>query len=82
MIIAVTEKHILKGVHCDKSGCPIALAMHDAGLRGVLVGGDYMMFKTGFFSKKKVAGAPDSVTRFVDHYDSGEEVFPFEFEIN
>ena len=80
MIIKVTQEHIDNGVKFNCSKCPIALAMTEkfpncaVGLFG------YWVDATDLTMDYKLL--PVNANKFIEMFDSGKKVEPFEFEIN
>lgn len=76
MLINVEKKHIRKGVVSDADFCPIAFAIRDKGFDNVAV-----------FSAEVDLGGPDyislprSAQRFVQAFDLGKTVKPFNFKL-
>lgn len=76
MKVKVTKKHIKKGKRGQPTGCPIALALKEQyGLKRPRVHGDQVHFPG------KSCDLPDKASFFIQQFDSGEKVVPFEFSI-
>lgn len=77
MKIFVTGQHIQKGKRGTLRSCPIARALKDAGFTHVEVGSDGV----------RVDGIdldppfPPKVRRFVNQFDNGDVVEPFDFPL-
>ena len=79
MKIRITEQHISEGIsHCEK--CPIALALIDNGFDNVCVISDEFtgVDKTG---QPWSYALPWVCRVFIDLFDKGENVEPFDFDI-
>ena len=83
MRIEVTEESIEDGVRGSPSECPIAQALCAHGFGWPSVRRDHVVFTKhpGNFLGIK-ADLPEEAQTFVRSYDDGEEVEPFEFEID
>jgi single stranded DNA-binding protein len=79
MNIQVTEKHIRQGVRGSCSRDPISLAMKDAGLSSPWASPDHLQFRVRF--KDYSVDTPESVLYFMQMFDNGGYVMPFEFEL-
>ena len=79
MRISVTDSHILLGRKGVAQSCPVALAMAAVGYAGAAVGRVSVRFREG--DGIVVLPLPDDVTAFVDAFDLGEPVGPFEFHL-
>jgi hypothetical protein len=83
MRIAVTADHIARGIPKDPRTCPVALA-----IRSALPSMKYIsvVFSTAFLLRDSMreyeAFLPEEVVIFVDDFDNGLPVFPFEFELD
>jgi hypothetical protein len=88
--ISVTQDHIDKGVRCDERSCPIALAMHDAGL----ISPSVCAFDVGWFkrgpdphipnairTRARHARMPPPAVGFVLGFDEALPVSPIEFDL-
>lgn len=76
MRVAVTERHIAEGHRHHPYLCPVAVAVHDATGRDlVLVTGEHMIIdgRTGDVS--------EVVRAWIRRYDFGDQCEPFEFEL-
>lgn len=76
MIIRVTQEHIDKGKAGLCSLCPIALALKDAGFKDSWAGSGTLKN-----NKNTICITPQSCYDFMVHFDAGDLVSPFEFEI-
>lgn len=76
-IIRVTEAHIASGKQVCSDGCPVALALRDAGHPLAVV--PNKMFWASDNKREKIAYFPTSVYEFIQRFDSGLAVKPFEF---
>lgn len=80
MKIAVTRGHIARGTRRECSLCPIALAVREAlGAKAVSV--DDMDITVETAGGVYRCNTPKSAEEFIYHYDDGESVEPFEFEL-
>ncbi len=74
MKITVTQEHIEKGDKCSDWSCPIALAINDIDkFWNVSVGDNEIVLNETSYT------APPTVTSFVQRFDGGLTVAPFEF---
>jgi hypothetical protein len=78
MKVAVTAEDITKGMPGDFRECPIALALNRTTNQSWFVGTTTAWRKGSPTGDDVQLG--DSVRAFIDRYDSGEVVDPFEFE--
>lgn len=76
MIIRVTEKHIQKGSPRTWGSCPVALAFRDAGHPGT-----WVSRSTIRIPRLGCSPLPDQVALFIQAFDHGWPVQPFEFEL-
>lgn len=83
-IIKVTERHIINGERNCPRGCPIALALIDAGYRCVAVnensiefGTDFDYFQVRLLQLEKGLDILD----FIYDFDRGKNVSPILFEL-
>lgn len=78
MIINVTQYHIDRGCRESCRGCPIALALSDAGVSDPHVEGDQAgaMRADGLHDWFRL---PSRVRRFIQAFDAGSAVEPFSF---
>ena len=78
--IKVGRKHIANGIKEDAEYCPIALAMQGAGLKLV----DVQPENATYYRDSYYHNVPLPVEAkiFVNEFDSGKNVMPFEFVIN
>jgi len=82
MKIHVTEKHIKKGVISDPWNCPIAIAIQKAtGIEPTVTSEWYILDSVKFPVPKKVSKLPmpKKVSKFIDDFDQGKPVKPFNF---
>lgn len=77
MLIKVTQDHIDRGEKDNCLGCPVALALAEAI-------GEEINVQTDEFEgpDSGTIDLPDSVKLFVDSFDEGLPVHPFEFELS
>ena len=77
--VRVTQEHINGGTRNDCGCCPVALALIDMLYECVRVDATHIEIRIG----TSVRGflTPLEVAIFVRKYDGGEEVEPFEFEL-
>lgn len=83
-IIKVTERHIANGERNSPRGCPIALALIDAGYRCVAVAKDSIEFGTDFEYLQVHLSQLESgleISDFIDDFDRGKNVSPILFEL-
>lgn len=84
MQIKVTKEHIKNGTKLDCNYCPVALAIkeqiEDTSCVEVCDGMSHII---SFFKGDDPLEftAPDKVYEFVEHFDLGEAVKPFKFEL-
>ena len=78
MIIKVTQEHIDKGCKLNTLSCPVALAMEEATGDNWSVGSVFFWLE----SKKKAIPITIKIRYFIEDFDSGKKVLPFEFELN
>lgn len=76
MYIKVTADHIARGCRRMPSGCPIALAAIDAGMKQPFV----TMAIVDRFDWKRYS-LPWEAARQLLNFDAGGEMVPFEFEV-
>lgn len=85
MKIEVTQYHIDNGSKAHACLCPIALAISDAtGVDDIRVNYTTAMVTRWFEDKEPVRThyhMPTEASQFVDRYDTGDLVSPFEFEL-
>lgn len=77
MVIEVTQEHINNAVPRYVSACPVALALKDATGTPYCVTGPECRKETGI----DYIPLPPEVHEFVKHFDNGEPVGPFVFEV-
>lgn len=75
MLIKITQKDIEQGYPCECRGCPISLAAERAGMIDPIVTNDYIT------ELHKSYILPQVAQKFIDDFDAGVKVQPFEFEI-
>lgn len=78
MIIKVTEQDIERGSRVFSDHCPVALAINRATGRHAIV--YHHAIKIGELSRIEYP-VPDKVREFIQDFDSGKEVQPFEFDL-
>lgn len=78
LTIRVTQANIDNGIRAKCGLCPIALALRDAGFEEPTVG-SYEFQATQGCSYLNY-GLPESARDFINHFDAGHTVSPFEFE--
>lgn len=76
--VQVDQSCIDKGVRGDQFGCPVALALHNAGYKKALVG-RYVAFLGGY--PDMAIPLPIGVFDRVFRYDAGMRMQPFDFEL-
>ena len=79
MKIKVTQDNIDAGKRCTSNFCPVALAFHDAGFPLAVVGPQDVCLDKGDTATLRLL--PAEAQNFVGHFDRGDEVEPFEFEV-
>lgn len=77
MIIQVKQKHIRKGRRFKSRGCPIALALLDAGFKNPSVGVESYYYCDNEFQEK--INLSLKCRKFILDFDSEEKVKPFSF---
>lgn len=87
MKIAVTADDIREGRRYVCERCPVALALLRACADGVFVRASYFSAALWFAGREAacqghVTAFPAEATRFVDDFDRGLDVAPFEFELD
>lgn len=90
MIIKVTEEHINKGRRRNVTCCPVALAVKGATQCTFICVGTFgmgiRMPKKHWWSKQPNSRydifTPKNASVFISMFDRGEEVKPFEFELD
>lgn len=80
MKIKVTQEHIHLGERCNSRGCPVFLAIADAGLDVQAVTNFYVRYyaELGLVSRL----LPPKAQRFIASNDRGEDVAPFSFSLD
>ena len=83
MRIKVTQKNIDKGYRGSCDTCPLALALKEAipTARLVSVGTESIGFTREGQSRWKIIKLPPQARFFVDDFDAGKPVKPFEFDL-
>lgn len=76
--VKVKQKHITKGRKRQPEACPIYHAMKDMGFKGHAVMGDVVEFDN---DGSRLVAIPAKAEDFVDNFDYGRPVSPFEFNI-
>ena len=79
MKIEVKQEHIDKGLRRSKCGCPIALAMSDAGFEYPSVNPLRIVYHNGLNTVG--CEVPESAKQFILAFDVGECVKPFSFAL-
>lgn len=84
--IKVTQEHIQRGLRNSACSCPIALAMaehfgDDLDHNDNVVGCGFITHYEHGTGKRTSWWAPPEVERFIDKFDGGGAVSPFEFEL-
>lgn len=79
MKIKVRREHIQRGVRLHACVCPVALAMHDAGLIDPHAG-PFTLSWLSCGDRVRVP-APDGVRDFISRYDGQKPVEPFKFKL-
>jgi len=76
-VIRLKQKHILCGVKKSRSECPIALAIRDN------IPGEYFLEVHSFSVQigEDYFTLPKSAKAFIEKFDVGLKVSPFEFDI-
>ena len=85
MLVEVTQEHMNQAVYFSPSSCPIALAIQENGFANVRVDIQYISYdyKPAPFQYHFVEIKMDTrVIRWLNDFDSGEEVFPIKIEID
>jgi hypothetical protein len=78
MTIHVTQEHIDKGLK-SCGGCPIALALRDAGFNDVVVFQRRFIYDARRGSPSHTL--PPEAREFIEKFDKGRTVQPFSFEL-
>lgn len=84
MRVRVTRKHITNGCRDDQTSCPIALALIDLGCTFASEEEGVNFSEVKFIDKKGHdwnVDLPQDAIDFVDAFDLGEVVKPFEFTL-
>lgn len=81
MLIKVTQVHIDNGCRLSCSQCPIALAIYETSalIRNVRV--RKITTFTDLYHGDKAFKLPDEALEFIQKFDSGLKVEPFEFTL-
>ena len=77
--IKVTKAHIKRGKRGTSDWCPIALAVRRAYFYPSVYGS---WFCHGSGAGRRVVQLPDVAREFIRRFDAGEDVAPFEFEVD
>lgn len=86
--LKVTKEHIEKGEREDETSCPIALALMECTIygqkiiRAVVNSGSSIACRTENGYDYKVVGFDPDIATFIDAFDLGDDVEPFEKELN
>lgn len=75
--VKVTQEHIDNGGLRNCRACPVALALIDAGYSEVAVSADGLYISDSFGRLE----VPPAVAKFIKAFDSGYQVWPFEFAL-
>lgn len=82
MIVHVTAEHIAKGWRCDALYCPVAFALHAAGLPRVSV---YTRLPDcvilAYQGRQTIRLQDAELHRRIDDYDEGGPMEPFSFTL-
>lgn len=84
MEITVNQGHIDAGIPSDKSHCPVALAMASAGLVCPEVHASRLEYVSGAYSNYPAHihhPTPLEVVDFIEAFDAGNDVSPFDFNL-
>ena len=76
--IRVTAEHIARGEPRHPGGCPIAVALQDAGLPAIV---GERSADLAFGSSAYRSALPHTARQFIERFDLGAPVHPFEFDI-
>lgn len=76
MLIKVIQSDIDNGFKCECRGCPIYYALIRTGFEDPIVTNEYITEFHYSYILPKVA------QKFIDDFDAGRKVKPFEFEID
>ncbi len=82
MLVKVEQKHIDAGIKANYQSCALVLAVKDATGAEVVYADDFSIewgSKTGEFHTMKGMATPMTLQVFMDNYDAGNKVEPFEF---
>ncbi len=91
MKISVTADHIINGKRAKCMECPVALALRDAGVKGVKVGSLAFYRENDEYSEGPRVEHPYRVLRFIEQFDTHRvpgsilqkpDLSPFEFEVD
>lgn len=80
MRVNVTQEHIDKGARMSCDGCPIALALKEAGLPDVEVFANRVS-RNAFTSDLETWELPTNARAFIQSFDNYRIVEPFHFDI-
>ena len=76
MLIRVTQDDIRNGVQCDAMLCPVALSLRRSLPGRTVTAGEFTIYiDDGMYA------APVAVEEFIENFDDGAPVQPFEFEL-
>lgn len=78
MIIKVTQKNIEEGKKCSRGWCPIAQAMRDKFGKDCDPRVDWHHIALGASTYYET---PATAVQFIEDFDNGRSVEPFEFEL-
>lgn len=81
MKISVTQEMIERGFKRDCRMCPVALAVVEAGGVNPIVGQQSIQWMPNRTAVYVRASTPEPVVQFIRSFDKGEQVSPFEFEL-
>lgn len=77
--IEVNQGHISRGIRRDCSICPVGLALFDKGYAYVKVDTGHISYGSHPYRDRTIAKTPRSVYRFIQSFDAGRPVKPFNF---
>lgn len=83
MLIRVTQEDIDHGQRGFCATCPVALAATRAAGREIRIGYSTWLAGTvtGWLQGERSGPLPKAVSEFIDRFDAGDPVQPFEFEL-